>query len=61
MQVVSDSIDERLVDGVNCVHLFHLDDYGSHSIDDLVFVLRQPQVGDFTRVQEVVDVFNEGL
>lgn len=61
VQVVSDSVDECLVDYLDRVHLLHLYHHWAHSVDDLVLVLGQPQVRDFTRVQQVVDVFYEGL
>ena len=61
MQVISDSIDECLIYSFDCIDLLHLNNNGSHSIDDLVFILRQPQIRDLTCVQQIIDVLDECL
>ena len=61
MEVLSHSIDEGLLDKVKRFWLLLLLEHDSNILGDGVSILRDHQIWNFTSVQHIVDVFEEGF
>ena len=61
MQVFSAELDKEGIDLVSVVTLLGFSGLGSQFLTDLNFLIRREQVGYFSTIQKVVDIFKEGF
>jgi hypothetical protein len=61
MKIFSAKLDEITVDLISIISYFGFSSFRRKFITDLSFFLCREEIWHFTTVQEVVDVFKEGL
>ena len=61
MEICANSINEYFVEGVRAVDKFHIENDGSNIVLKLVLILRQHKIGNFTSVQNIVNVLEESF
>lgn len=61
MKIISDSVNESCIDGFNRVYFLHFDNNWADTIYNFVLIFRSPQIGNFSSVQKIVNVFNKSL
>jgi hypothetical protein len=61
VEILSHSVDEKLVAKIVGLSLLLVSDRGSYVVNDPILVFSKHQVGDLTRVKNVIDVFQESF